>query len=362
MLLWLLAFVFSINAEPKPQGGISGHLMNILQNIHSNSKQHIKIEIDTENTKDIHTEITYLDFTNLPASVLSILGSHKSDFVTFGKTYAKKISRSNGDKAATNFVSNNGYLKDLLKKNLYYKVGMHPYMDLDEEETLALAALKSAKRFVKKQENTRKRRDDEEESSDDELPESFDWRDKDVVPEVKNQGSCGSCWAFATAACMEIQYARENNEIIDLSEQQMTCVYPNKKTICKGGFPSVAFNHYMDDGIGLESDSPYDPSGDLRCYSFKQRLSVSSVTDLLPFDMDTVKRAIVNDGPIAVGMYINWNFMYYDGGIFDTSCEDLSGLGGHAMVITGYGVEDDYPYWIVRNSWGTSWEKMAMLG
>ncbi|CAJ0928223.1 unnamed protein product, partial [Mesorhabditis belari] len=47
--------------------------------------------------------------------------------------------------------------------------------------------------------------------------------------------------------------------------------------------------------------------------------------------------------------------MYYDGGIFDTSCEDLSGLGGHAMVITGYGVEDDYPYWIVRNSWGTSW-------
>ncbi|CAJ0953787.1 unnamed protein product, partial [Mesorhabditis belari] len=199
--------------------------------------------------------------------------------------------------------------------------------------------------------------DEDETAGSSDLPDSFDWRDKELVPPVRNQGDCGSCWAFATAACLEIQYSRKwpTYDFIDLSEQEMSCVYPNKKTICKGGFPSVAFNYYKSKGVGFEEAWPYNPKGDLTCYSFKPKVRVTSVTSLLPFDMDTLKRAIVDDGPVAVGIYMNWDFMYYDGGIFDQTCEGLGPLGGHAMVITGYGEEDGWPYWIVRNSWGTNW-------
>ncbi|CAJ0915524.1 unnamed protein product, partial [Mesorhabditis belari] len=72
------------------------------------------------------------------------------------------------------------------------------------------------------------------------------------------------------AACLEIQYSRKwpDYEFIDLSEQEMSCVYPNKKTICKGGSPTNAFYHYMrGKGIGFEEDWPYNPYGDQTCYT-----------------------------------------------------------------------------------------------
>lgn len=92
------------------------------------------------------------------------------------------------------------------------------------------------------------------------LPAKFDWRDKNKVTPIKNQGQCGACWAFTTVATIESAWAIKHNEMLDLSEQQLVdCSSTgNYKNVgCSGGRMDIAYKYVVDNGIGTEANYPY---------------------------------------------------------------------------------------------------------
>lgn len=188
------------------------------------------------------------------------------------------------------------------------------------------------------------------------LPTSFDWRDTGDVTSIKNQGSCGSCWAFGTLASYEAAISILFDETVDLSEQWLVDCNTSGWG-CNGGW--FAFS-LLYDGIPLESCYPYtaqDGSCKTTCdmyYPLDSWYYVGSSSSVP--STDAIKTAIYNHGPVAVAVYVNSAFQYYTGGIFSTS---YSGSVNHAVCLVGW--NDDGGYWIMKNSWGTSWGESGYM-
>ncbi|CAJ0952253.1 unnamed protein product, partial [Mesorhabditis belari] len=310
------------------------------------------------------------------------LDDHKDDFIKFHKKFKQNIKKAKLKEAAKNFKANNKKLraKRKLKKN--FKLGMHPFMHLSDEKIQKLFMKKSQivkqkKPKLKKVGNQRKtpKKAQPKKAQPKKaaqrapprapaqkkralkaavLPKAFDWRTKNVLNAVKDQGSCGSCWTFSATVTVEANYAMKYKKKIDLSEQQLTCVY-NESTICEGGFPDEALKYLQTHGgQTTEAAFPYSQAHKSTCKKVTPKALVASVGDLLPFGMAKVKQALIKNGPISFGMFVNDDFMNYEAGIFDSPCTAKDD-GGHAMAIVGYGQEAGVPYWIVRNQWGRDW-------
>ncbi|KAL0849604.1 hypothetical protein ABMA28_013863 [Loxostege sticticalis] len=186
----------------------------------------------------------------------------------------------------------------------------------------------------------------------DPVPESFDWRDKKKVTGIKDQGQCGSCWAFSATGNLEGQYAIKHNELKAFSEQQLVDCDRNDHG-CDGGLMGQAFNWLQDNGgIESESDYPYKAK-DGKCKFDKSKV-VATVSGCVAFngtDENVLKKILVSTGPLAIGVNAN-DFITYDGGVLE-DCQ--GGNLNHGVLLVGYGKEDDVPYWIIKNSWGTGW-------
>lgn len=189
-------------------------------------------------------------------------------------------------------------------------------------------------------------------------PSSFDWRNylsNNWLTGIKNQKSCGSCWAFAAVGVAEAHYNIINdnpNLDLDLAEQEL--VSCSGAGSCDGGSASSAMNYIRTNGIVNENCLPYTASDSScsRCSDWKNRLTY--VDELFNFSpsRETIRQNVVDYGPIYTYMGIDSDYGgYFDGnGIY--RCTKDSGIN-HAVVIVGY--SDSGSYWIVRNSWGTSW-------
>jgi hypothetical protein len=188
------------------------------------------------------------------------------------------------------------------------------------------------------------------------LPTSWDWRDYGKVTSVKDQGSCGSCWAFGMLGSYEGILAVNDQGLNNLSEQFL--VRCNSYGYgCNGGWWCY---DDMYDGIPLESCYPYtatDGSCNHNCslhfpvdswYYVGNGSSVPSTSAL--------KQAIYDYGPLSVAVYVNSAFQYYTSGIFN-SCSNSS--PNHAVVLVGW--NDTGGYWILKNSWGTGWGESGYM-
>ncbi|CAJ0929767.1 unnamed protein product, partial [Mesorhabditis belari] len=200
---------------------------------------------------------------------------------------------------------------------------------------------------------------------DDKLPESFDWRDYGVITSVKDQGDCNSCWAFSAVGVLEAQHARKHpgEDLIDLSEQQMSCFTANNTgTICEPNTSENALEYYQQTpGLGLESDAPYvGKNGDMACKKWTPAVRVASHISLLGSTVDEIKDALIQDGPIAIGALFNDEAVYYGGGLFDAKCGSGNEFG-HSMVLVGYGKENNNSYWIIKNSWADTWGEKGYI-
>ena len=189
-----------------------------------------------------------------------------------------------------------------------------------------------------------------------EAPEAFNWVDQKALGAVKNQGSCGSCWAFSTVGNLEGLYYIKYGESKRFSEQQLVDC-DDKDEGCNGGLMENTFEWIKENGgVQLESDYPYK-GRDQQCKQDKEKLvvKVDSFVKLDSVDEEVIKEYLYKTGPLAIALNAN-PLQYYYGGIVDDdekSC-DPQGLN-HGVVLVGYGSENGVDYWIVRNSWGASW-------
>ncbi|CAM4547430.1 cathepsin O [Lepidochelys kempii] len=188
------------------------------------------------------------------------------------------------------------------------------------------------------------------------LPTKFDWRDKNVVTQVRNQQTCGGCWAFSIVGGIESAYAIKGNNLEELSVQQVIdCSYNNYG--CHGGSTVGALSWLNQTQVKLVKDSEYTFKAQTGlCHYFQPSDFGVSITDYAAYDFsgqeDEMLKKLVNCGPLAVTVdAVSWQD--YLGGIIQYHCS--SGKANHAVLITGFDRTGSIPYWIVRNSWGHTW-------
>lgn len=185
------------------------------------------------------------------------------------------------------------------------------------------------------------------------LPYTFDWTDSGAVSPVRNQ-RCGDCWAQCSVAAMESQLLIYDDDATRLSVQQVIdCNYGSSS--CNGGWWDDVYNVYMAVGAVKQACYPYRMGVDGNCD--QDTCDVVAHLDGYEFidtSLESIKSYVMNYGPIAVGMSVYSDFMYYSGGCYETS---QSGNINHGVLIVGW---DDYKCggagaWHIKNSWGTGW-------
>lgn len=198
------------------------------------------------------------------------------------------------------------------------------------------------------------------------LPDFFDWRKahgQDYITPVKDQEpGCGSCWAFAAAAALEgsINIYHNNPDInADLSEQDLVSCFHG--TGCSGAsveqIKEIFTNYYTSTGITTENCFPYTATDNYckyKCSNWQDTAwKTSAYTEPDLNNINLLKKALIENGPLEVGMVVYFDFFSYTGGIYSHTTDDIAGY--HAITIVGYGVYDGMDYWIVKNSWGEGW-------
>lgn len=137
------------------------------------------------------------------------------------------------------------------------------------------------------------------------LPDTVDWRPKNLVTPVKNQGQCGSCWAFSAVAGLEGQHAKATGKLVSLSEQNLVdCSTPEGNQGCNGGLMDSAFQYIKkNNGIDTEASYPYEAENDkCRFNNATVGATLKSYVDIKSGDENALKEAVATVGPISVAI------------------------------------------------------------
>jgi len=284
--------------------------------------------------------------TGMPAEVVTAWTAWKQ---TNGRAYgtdSEEKYRMQVFNENYNFVQN--FSDDLMK------VGLNGFADLTNEEFKKQYVGYKGQQSAQKNVRTLSTAD---------LPDSMDWREHNAVTEVKNQGQCGSCWAFSTTGSMEARYFLAKGTLPRLSEQQFVdCAggsFGNQG--CNGGLMDQAFEYAKTTGI--ETEEQYGYTGrDGKCSANKDGVKVVSYADVKKNSPSQLKAAVA-EGPVSIALdAAGLAFQLYFGGIVRFACGTSL---DHGVLIAGYGsstgILGKTDYWLVKNSWGASWGEKGYL-
>jgi hypothetical protein len=191
------------------------------------------------------------------------------------------------------------------------------------------------------------------------LPASFDWRTSGLT-DIRNQGSCGSCWAFSTTAVIDDLVKLKLGVISNAAEQYLVSCNTQGWS-CNGGY--FAHSMHVNPGAVTESEYPYTgtdsackPGGLSHSYKLASWAYLPAPSSGIPSVAD-IKNAIYNYGPVSVAVYADSNFQAYRGGVF-SSCVNTTSIN-HAVNLVGW--DDENQAWIMRNSWGSGWGEQGYM-
>ena len=191
-------------------------------------------------------------------------------------------------------------------------------------------------------------------------PEEKDWVAEGAVTPVKNQGQCGSCWAFSTTGAVEGIVAIKSGELIPLSEEELVSCSHEGNNGCNGGLMDNAFKWIVKNrGIDREDDWPYEAEAG-KCGFFARRRRAAQIdgfADVPPGDESALEKAVAVQ-PVSVAIEADHrSFQLYAGGVF--ASKDCGTQLDHGVLVVGYGFDaaarTHKHFWKIKNSWGPKW-------
>jgi len=192
------------------------------------------------------------------------------------------------------------------------------------------------------------------------VPASMDWRTRGAVTPIKNQGQCGSCWSFSATGSMEGANFLKKNKLVSLSEQNLVdCSTAQGNEGCNGGLMDQAFQYVItNNGIDTEASYPYTATGPNTCEYNPSTIgaTISSFHDIPSGSESALLQAVGAVGPTSVAIDASQqSFQFYSGGVYNEPACSSTQLD-HGVLAIGYGMyQSTTAYWLVKNSWGTSW-------
>nr|AAR37420.1 papain-like cysteine proteinase [Trichomonas vaginalis] len=249
------------------------------------------------------------------------------------------------------WLSNKRLVQEHNRANLGFTVALNKLAHLTPAEYRSLLGFRMSKKQFKAT------------ASNAVAADSCDWRQQGKVNPVKNQGQCGSCWAFSTVQAQESQYAIAHGQLQSLSEQNLVdCV--TECYGCNGGLMTAAYDYVIrpQGKFMLEDDYPYTArDGSCKFDSKKGTSNVASYVTVNEGDEKDLAKKVSTLGPAAIAIDASaWSFQLYSSGIYDESACSSVNLD-HGVGCVGYGTEGSKNYWIVRNSWGESWGEKGYI-
>jgi len=250
------------------------------------------------------------------------------------------------------FLSTARYVEEFNRKGASFKLGLNHLSHLTPSEYKSLLGA-----FVP---DTEMRPTIENTNA---APESFDWREKGAVNAIKDQAQCGSCWAFSAIQTCESAYFIAKKTLLSLSESNLVdCV--TSCYGCNGGWPYKAIDYVIKNQGGKfnsEEDYPYVAQTRKCAYNAAKAIGSVSGYKSIPKNEEQLKEAVYTYGPASICIDASCaSFHSYSSGIYnEPKCSSL--FLDHAVGCVGYGSENGKDYWIVRNSWGTSWGEQGYV-
>lgn len=274
------------------------------------------------------------------------------EFSTFIRKYGKAYETHEVAGRFAQFIENWKFIEDHNNNGGHsYKVAMNEYGDLSKSEFKErFFGFKGPSNDFARGQNAYKKPEGQVNA------DAVDWRTKNAVTPIKNQGQCGSCWAFSTTGSTEGANAIKSGKLVSLSEQQLVdCSKDEGNMGCNGGLMDQGFEYIIKNGgIGSEAAYPYT-AHDGTCKKTPSVATVSSYKDCPKGDEKSLVD-MINNGPVSIAIEADHSgFQFYTSGVFDSM---LCGKQlDHGVLIVGYDTDSKSgkPYYIVKNSWGETW-------